>query len=101
MSVSLQGTSVGIISASGNIARIAAPLVGSASYVDIGPRYTYSWMCAMVFAATVAYLALYKKMAPKNDVSSFVKENASDGMLLEGRTNQGIQSSGVMYVTPL
>eukprot|EP00112_Aurelia_sp_Birch-Aquarium-sp1_P005248 Seg1595.3 transcript_id=Seg1595.3/GoldUCD/mRNA.D3Y31 product="Major facilitator superfamily domain-containing protein 8" protein_id=Seg1595.3/GoldUCD/D3Y31 len=33
-----QGTSVGIISASGNIARIAAPLVGSASYVDIGPR---------------------------------------------------------------
>eukprot|EP00112_Aurelia_sp_Birch-Aquarium-sp1_P000076 Seg1005.2 transcript_id=Seg1005.2/GoldUCD/mRNA.D3Y31 product="Major facilitator superfamily domain-containing protein 8" protein_id=Seg1005.2/GoldUCD/D3Y31 len=96
-----QGTSVGIISASGNIARIAAPLVGSASYVDIGPRYTYSWMCAMVFVAIVTYIALYKKMAPKKFEFCFEKENTSSDINLEGRTNQHIQSNGVMYVTPL
>ena len=55
----------------------------------------------MVFVAIVTYISLYKKMAPKKDEFGIEKGHTSDGKLLEGRTNQNIQSNRVMYVTPL
>ena len=55
----------------------------------------------MVFVAIVTYIALYKKMAPKKDEFGIEKEHISGGQLLEGRSNQNIQSNCIMYVTPL
>ena len=68
--------------------------------MDIGPRYTYAWMCSLVFIAIVTYVALYAKMVPKKDEFNFENEKTSE-KLLEGRTNNTIESNVVMYVTPL
>jgi len=64
-----QGSSLGLISAAGNLGRLVAPIASSASYVVIGPQYTYLWAFLIMALGMVFYVAAYRYMLPNSSPS--------------------------------
>ena len=91
-----QGTAVSILSAVGNTGRLVAPIAGSASYVDIGPRYTYICICSLVLTGLLCYLSLYKRMVPP---AVSIETETADELILKERTEGESQSGQVLYAS--
>ena len=85
-----------ILSAVGNTGRLVAPIAGSASYVDIGPRYTYTCICALVLTGLLFYLSLYKRMVPP---VAGVETETADELILKERTEGDSQCGQVLYAS--
>jgi len=60
-----QSTSVSLISACGSIGRLTAPIIGTYSYVNIGPQYTFTWASLLISVTFIAFLCQYQRMTPQ------------------------------------
>ncbi|XP_065058261.1 major facilitator superfamily domain-containing protein 8-like isoform X2 [Rhopilema esculentum] len=87
-----QGKVVSLISSSGNLGRLTAPILGSTSYVTIGPGYTYTWVFCALLAFFLAYLIQFKKMIP-----SPVKLDQDEFSINESESADDL----VLFVTPV
>lgn len=70
----LQSSNVSFISACGNFGRLVAPIVATASYVDIGPQYTFAWICSLLSVTLLAFFCLYGRMVPPEGDINFKQE---------------------------
>eukprot|EP00118_Oscarella_pearsei_P014401 m.123174 g.123174 ORF g.123174 m.123174 type:complete len:489 (+) comp37813_c0_seq2:67-1533(+) len=57
-----QGTMMGLLTASGSLARTVGPIFVSAVYHQYGPRWTYVSASGIVLVAIVFFLAIFRRM---------------------------------------
>ena len=81
--ISYQGSSLGLISAAGNLGRLVAPIASSTSYVEIGPQYTYLWAFLIMAFGMAFYVAAYRYMLPDTSTSSEEKDPDSEDVTFD------------------
>ncbi len=88
-----------IISAFGNVGRLTAPIIGSESYVSIGPRYTFLWILLLLVSAIFFFIANFRNLKVSKTFELADKDD-KNGKLLE-ETKGDDKDDSVMYVTPM